>query len=445
VTLAELLPSLGRSVPPALAEGVWPTGTRVAESGDLLVGGVPLTHLAARFGTPAGLLDEADVRGRARAIRAALPEAEVAFAGKSLPVRGVLRWLAEEGLSLDVCSAGELAAARSVGFPAERILFHGNVKTPEDLKAALAYRVGRIVIDSHDEIDQLAALAGHGQRVLLRVTPNVDAHTHKAVATGVDGQKFGFALDSGAASDAVAKVLGTPGLRLVGLHCHIGSQVRRVDAYETAVRRMVGLIGSVRERHGVTVDQLDIGGGFAVPYLAGEPEFDLTGFAHRVRVALRYECAARRLPVPALTVEPGRSLVATAGVTLYRLVTVKRDSGRTFVAVDGGMSDNPRPALYGARYTVRLIGRLPRVPAEPVTVVGRHCEAGDVLAENVPMAADIHAGDLLAVPGTGAYHYALSSNYNLVCRPPLVAVRDGETRLLVRRETEEDLLARDLD
>lgn len=443
MTLAELVPSLGLSAEPPLADGVWPWATRVSDCGDLTFAGVPLTHLAARFGTPVNLLDESEVVRRARMFRAALPEAEIVFAGKALPCRAVLRLLDAEGLALDVCSAGELAVARSVGFPPERILLHGNVKTGEDLKAAISYGVDRIVIDSLDELDQVAALARPGQAVMIRVTPGVDAHTHRAIATGVEDQKFGFSLASGAAIDVVGRVLAVPGLTFLGLHCHVGSQVRRVDVYEETVRRMIGLARRVRDRFGVTIHQLDIGGGFAVPYVAGEPEFDLAGFAHRVRAALHYECASHRLPVPALSIEPGRSLVATAGVTLYRVATVKHDA-RTYVAVDGGMSDNPRPALYGARYTVRLVGRHSTARPQPATVVGRHCEAGDVLADDVPLPADIRAGDLLAVPGTGAYHHALASNYNMVCRPPLVGVRDGAARLLVRRETEEDLLARDL-
>jgi diaminopimelate decarboxylase len=443
VTLTELVPSLGCASEGQPAEGVWPADTAVLPGGDLRFGGVSLAALAGRFGTPVNLLDEGEVRRRARRFRAVLPEAEVAFAGKALPVRAVLRWLAEEGLSLDVCSAGELAAARSVRFPAERILFHGNVKTAEDLKAALAAGVGRVVLDSADEIGALGALAAGPQPVLVRVTPGVDPHTHRAVATGVEDQKFGFSLASGAALDAVGRVLAQPGLRLAGLHCHLGSQVARVDVYEEAVRRMAGLLAAIRERHGFTPAVLDLGGGFAVPYRAGDPEFDLAGFAHRVRVALHYECAAHRVPVPRLVLEPGRALVATAGVTVYRVVAVKRGA-RTFVAVDGGMSDNPRPALYGSRYSVRLLGRPGRGRVEPVTVVGRHCEAGDVLAEDVPLPADVHAGDLLAVPVTGAYQHALASNYNLTPRPPLVGVRDGVARLLVRRETEADLLGRDI-
>lgn len=444
MTLAELLPSIGGSGEPALVEGLWPADTRPTGCGDLLFGGVPLTHLAARFGTPCQLLDEVEVRRRARRFVAALPEAEVAFAGKSMPCRAVYAWLAQEGLSLDVCSAGELAAARSVDFPADRILLHGNVKTPEDLKAALAYRVGRIVLDSPDEIEQVAALARPGQQVLLRVTPGVEPHTFRAVSTGVEDQKFGFSLGSGAAMDAVGRVLAHPNLELAGLHCHIGSQVRLVAAYEEAVRRMVALIAEIRARYGVVVGQLDLGGGFAVPYVAGEGEFDLVGFAQRLRVSLHYECAARGLAVPRIVIEPGRSIVASAGVTLYRVITVKRGGARTFVAVDGGMSDNPRPALYGARYTVRLVGRHSGARPAAATVVGRHCEAGDVLAEDVPLPGDVHAGDLLAVPVTGAYHHALASNYNLVGRPPVVGVHAGVARLLIRRETEEDLLRRDV-
>lgn len=376
MTLAELVPSVGACGEPPVEKDLWPGSAHLLPEGDLRIGGVPLTQLAARFGTPVQLLDETDVRRRARAFRDALPEAEVAFAGKSLPCRSVFRWLAEEGLLLDVCSAGELAAARTAGIRAERILMHGNVKTAEDLKAAVSYGVGRVVLDSFDEIGQLGALAT-AQPVLIRVTPGVDAHTHPAITTGVDGQKFGFPL--AAVPEAVRRVEAEPGLRLAG-------------------------------------------------------------FANRVRAALNYECEHHRIPLPRLVIEPGRAIVANAGAPLYRVIAVKP----AFVAVDGGMSDNPRPALYDARYTARLIGRHTRAPRQAVTVVGRHCEAGDILARDVLLPDDVHAGDLLAVPVTGAYHYALASNYNLVGRPPLVGVRDGVVRELVRRETEEDLLRRDL-
>lgn len=431
-----------------LEPGIWPQGTVAGPNGALTVGGVSLSAIAARFGTPSYVLDEAEVRIRCRSYRDALPDVEVAYAGKSMLCRGVSRWMAEEGMSLDVCSAGEIAVARAVGFPAEKMLLHGNAKTPEDLKAAFGYGVRRIVLDSVDEIEQVGLLARRRQDVLIRVTPGVDGKTHAAITTGTDNQKFGFSLASGAAADAVRRVLEQPSLRLVGLHCHIGSQVRRVASFEEAARRMVGLMAQLRDEHGSALPELDLGGGHAVPYLPGDPDFDLAGYAHRVRVAVTFECVSHRLPVPRLTIEPGRALIGPAGVTVYRVVTVKRPlpgaGGVTYVAIDGGMSDNPRPALYGARYAVRLVGRVSSEATRPVTVVGRHCEAGDVLAADVPLPADVHAGDLLAVPCTGAYHHSLASNYNLVGRPPVVAVLDGHARLLVRRESEEDLLSRDV-
>jgi diaminopimelate decarboxylase len=434
VTLAELVPTLGCSLGERLVGRAWPPGVATARDGDLVVGGVSVAGTAARFGTPSYLLDEAAVRQRCREFRRALPEAEVVYAGKALSCRAVFRWVAEEGLSLDVCSAGELAVARKVGFPKERILLHGNVKTPDDLKAAVAYGVGRIVLDSMDEIGHVASMAHQEQQVLIRVTPDVDGHTHQAISTGVEGQKFGFSM--AAVAEAVREVQRHPNLRLVGLHCHIGSQIRRVASYEDAARKMVGLMAALP----VSIEQLDLGGGFAVPYLPGEDEFDLNGYAARLRVALHYECQRHRLPVPKLIIEPGRSIVANAGITVYRVVAVK---GK-FVAVDGGMSDNPRPSLYGARYDARLVGRSSTATRESRTVVGRHCEAGDVVATDVLLPNDIHAGDLLAVPCTGAYHLSLSSNYNQVCRPPLIGLNNGVATVLVRGETEDDLLRRDV-
>jgi diaminopimelate decarboxylase len=359
------------------------------------------------------------------------------------------QWVAQEGLSLDVSSAGELAVARSVHFPAERIILHGNAKTPDDLHDAVRYGVGRIVVDNASEIVRLAALSRPRQRVLIRVTPGVDAHAHRAVATGVEDQKFGFSLSSGAAADAVQRVLAHPELRLVGLHCHLGSQLTELTAYEAAARKLIELMAAVRDRHGIVLGELNMGGGHAVPYVAGDAEFDLAEFAARIRRVIGAECASHRLPAPCLVIEPGRAIVNRAMVTLYRVVAVKRVAGvRTFVAVDGGMSDNPRPALYGARYSVRAVrpasGSAASGPAEAVTVVGRHCEAGDVLAMDVPLPADIRPGDLVAVPGTGAYNHSMASNYNMVGRPPVVAVRDGAARLLVRRETNSDLLFRDI-
>jgi diaminopimelate decarboxylase len=427
-----------------LAADLWPHTAQLEPDGDISVGGLRLSALAGRYGTPAYILDEADVRTRCRAYTDAFGGAEIAYAGKAFLCRAMARWIAQEGLSLDVCSAGELAVASSVRFPADRILLHGNAKTPDDLRAALGYGVGRVVIDSASEIVRLAALARGRQRVLIRVTPAVDAQARPVVAMGVEDQKFGFSLASGAAADAVRKVLAHPELELAGLHCHLGSQLTRPQAYELAARRLIRLMAAVRERHGVALAELNLGGGHAVPYVAGDERFDLAGFADRIRRVVQAECAAHRLPVPRLTVEPGRAIVSRAMVTLYHVLAVKHATGiRTFVAVDGGMSDNPRPALYGARYTVRAL-RPPGAGLEPVTVAGRYCEAGDVLAVDVPLPADTRPGDLLAVPGTGAYHHSMASTYNMVGRPPVVAVRDGAARLLVRRETDSDLLVRDV-
>ncbi|MFC5719144.1 diaminopimelate decarboxylase [Streptomyces gamaensis] len=437
------LPDLPGSAPAAV---VWPASAQALPGGDLAVGGVPLTELADRFGTPCYVVDEDEVRARARAWRAALPDAEVAYAGKAFLCRAMVHWIEEEGLSLDVCSAGELELAAHCGFPAERIVLHGNAKSPEDLRTALRLGVGRVVIDSTGEIARLAALvpAGARQRVLVRVVPGVAAGAHAAVRTGVAGQKFGLPVAGGEAEDAVERVLGQPRLELVGLHCHLGSQITDLDPYVTAVRRLVTLLARLRDKHGVTFPELDLGGGFAIAYRDGEASPDPGAYARRVGGELALRCGEADLPVPRLTVEPGRWIAGPAGVALYRVLAVKRSGNRTFVAVDGGMSDNPRPALYGVRYTVRLVGRPTAAPARAMTVVGRHCEAGDVLAEDVPLPGDVRPGDVLAVPAAGAYHVSMASAYNLVGRPPVAAVRDGRARLLVRRETLDDLRGRDV-
>ncbi|WP_028932486.1 diaminopimelate decarboxylase [Pseudonocardia spinosispora] len=445
MTLAELIPSLRTSLHARLEPGIWPSSARADCSGEVRIGGVALSHLAATHGTPTYVLDTDEVRQRCRAYLAALPDVEVAYASKAFLSVAMARLIAEEGLSLDVCSSGELAVARAAGYPAERIMLHGNAKTPEDVKAALSMGVGRIVVDSTTEIAQLCALATRRQDVLIRVTPDVDAGTHHAVATGVADQKFGFGLADGATEDAVAKVLGQPMLRLVGLHCHIGSQITRIDAYERAAERMVGLLARITERHGVALPQLNLGGGHGIRYVESDQRMDLQRFAERIPSVVRDACERHGIAVPHLTVEPGRAIVGPAAVALYRVVSVKhRPGGRTFVAVDGGMSDNPRPALYGSRYTVRMVGRPSRALDEPMTVVGRHCESGDVLATDVPLPADVHVGDLLATPVSGAYQHSMASGYNMIGRPPVVAVTNGAAHLLIRRETEEDLLRRDI-
>ncbi|WP_406261182.1 diaminopimelate decarboxylase [Actinacidiphila glaucinigra] len=425
---------------------VWPASASSAPHGEVTVGGVALTEVAERFGTPAYVLDEGEVRDRCRAYRAAFPDGDVLYAAKAFMCRAMAHWVDEEGLGLDVCSAGELELAVVTGFPPERILLHGNAKSPEDLATALRLGVGRIVIDSTGEIARLAAHVppGDRQKVLLRIVPGIAAGHHNAVRTGTDDQKFGLSLADGSAQHAITRVLEQPRLELVGLHCHLGSQISSVKPYLAAVRRLVGLLAAVRRQHGVTLPELDLGGGHAVAYRPGEAAMDLTTLSARIRAELAEGCAAAGLPAPRLTVEPGRAIVGPAGVALYHVLSVKRTGGQTFVAVDGGMSDNPRPALYGVRYAPRLIGRHSTEEPVLVTVVGRHCEAGDILASAVPLPADVRPGDLLAVPVAGAYHLSMASTYNLVGRPPVVAVHEGRARLLVRRESLADFRNRDI-
>ncbi|MFC5801860.1 diaminopimelate decarboxylase [Streptomyces formicae] len=425
---------------------VWPASARPEADGDVSVGGVSLAEAADRFGTPVYVLDEEEVRERCRAYRTAFPEADVVYAAKAFLSRAVVHWVMEEGLGLDVCSAGELSLAVTTGFPPEKIVMHGNAKSPEDLHAAVRLGVGRIVVDSTSEIARLAAAvpAGTRQQVMVRVVPGIAAGGHAKVRTGTDDQKFGLSITDGSAQHAVARVLGRPGLELVGLHCHIGSQIATAKPYVAAVRRMVGLMARIRRQHGVALPQLDIGGGHAIAYRPGEESLNIGVLAGRIRAELEDGCARADLPVPRLTLEPGRAIVGPAGVAVYRVLAVKRTGEHTFVAVDGGMSDNPRPALYGVRYAPRLVGRPSSAAPRLVTVVGRHCEAGDVLADGVPLPGDVRPGDLLAVPAAGAYHLSMASGYNLVGRPPVVAVSDGRARVLVRRESLDDMSRRDI-
>ncbi|MFJ9076448.1 diaminopimelate decarboxylase [Streptomyces sp. NPDC102278] len=425
---------------------VWPASAKPLPHGGLAVGGVSLTEIAERFDTPVYVLDEGEVRGRCRTYREVFPDADVLYAAKAFLSRTMVRWVREEGLGLDVCSAGELELAVTAGFPPERIVLHGNAKSPRDLESALRLGVGRIVIDSPSEIARIAAAVAPGgrQKVMVRVVPGVSAGGHDKIRTGTDDQKFGLSLTDGGAQHAVTRILGLPQLELTGLHCHIGSQITEVKPYLVALRRVIGLMARIRDAHGVVLPELDMGGGHGIAYRPGEPALDLTSLARRTRTELVDGCAAAGLPVPRLAVEPGRAVVGPAGVALYRVLTVKHTGEKVFVAVDGGMSDNPRPALYGVRYAPRLVGRHSTAGPRTATVVGRHCEAGDILASDVPLPGDIRPGDLLAVPVAGAYQLSMASGYNLVGRPAVVAVHEDTARLLVRRETLADHWSRDI-
>ncbi|AWW40728.1 diaminopimelate decarboxylase [Streptomyces cadmiisoli] len=428
------------------ALSVWPASTAEPQPGDLGVGGVPLAEIADRFGTPVYVLDEGEVRDRCRTYRHAFPDADVVYAAKAFLCRAMVHWVDEEGLGLDVCSAGELELAVTAGFPPEKIVLHGNAKSPRDLETALRLGVGRIVIDGPSEIARLAAAVGPEgrQKVMVRVIPGISAGGHAKIRTGTDDQKFGLSISDGYAQHAIARILDQPQLELTGLHCHLGSQITSVKPYLSAVRRMVGLMARLHEQHGIVLPELDLGGGHGIAYRPGEPALDLTALARKVRAELIAACAAAGLRVPRLMIEPGRAIAGPAGVALYHVLAVKRTGSQVFVAVDGGMSDNPRPALYGVRYAPRLVGRHSAVPTTPVTVVGRHCEAGDVLAADVELPEDVRPGDLLAVPVAGAYHLSMASGYNMVGRPPVAAVADGRARLLIRRESLDDIRSRDV-
>jgi diaminopimelate decarboxylase len=444
MTLLDMLPSIGRAAPRRLDPAIWPVTTHSDEEGRLCIGDIPLSDIADEFHTPTYVIDETDFRYRARRYRKVLRGVEVVYAGKSLLTTAVARWAREEGLGVDVCSAGELAVALAGGVDPSRIIMHGNAKSPDELQEAVSTGVGRIVLDSCIEIAYLAGCARKRQPVLIRVTPDIDIHGHRAVTTGISDQKFGSTLAEDQAADAVKRVLAHPILDLVGLHCHIGSQVTDPALYGEAIHRMIAAMADIRAQHGVILTELNIGGGHAIPYVPGDRELELDELAVVIEDALDEACAAEHFPRPTIVVEPGRAISARAGVTLYRVCSVKtQPGGRTFVAVDGGMSDNPRVSLYGAQYTVTLANRHSLGPKQRVTVAGRHCEAGDEIARDIELPVDLHPGDLLAVACTGSYHHNMASNYNMVCRPPLIAVKDGRARQLVRRETIADLLSRD--
>ncbi|MFD7295512.1 diaminopimelate decarboxylase [Streptomyces sp. NPDC059897] len=450
---ADVLPEGHWSAPPAdlnaLDPKVW--AQTVARTGDgaVSVGGIEVARLAEEFGTPAYFLDEADFRARCAAWRDAFgPDADVFYAGKAFLSRAVVRWLDEEGLNLDVCSGGELATALSAGMPAERIAFHGNNKTEEEISRAVQVGVGRIVLDSFQEIARVAHIAdglGKRQRVQIRVTVGVEAHTHEFIATAHEDQKFGIALADGQAAEAVRRALKLDGIELIGIHSHIGSQIFDMAGFEVAARRVVGLLAEIRDEHGVELPEIDLGGGLGIAYTSDDDPREPHEIAKALNEIVTRECEAADLRTPRISVEPGRAIVGPTAFTLYTVGTVKPLEGlRTYVSVDGGMSDNIRTALYDAEYTVALVSRSSDAEPMLVRVVGKHCESGDIVVKDAFLPSDVAAGDLIAVPATGAYCRSMASNYNHALRPPVVAVRDGEARVIVRRETEEDLLRLDV-
>jgi diaminopimelate decarboxylase len=427
-----------------------PRTAAVDGEGRLSIGGCDLAGLAGTYGTPLYVYDEADLRNRCREYREAFGDGAVAYAAKAFLCVAMAELVAEEGLHLDVATGGEAHVAHRAGFPAERMVFHGNNKSELELRLALELGVGRLVVDGSHEIDRVEQLVADGlprPRVLVRVTPGVEAHTHEYIATGADDSKFGFTVSDGAALDAAVRVAKSEAMDLVGFHCHIGSQILVLESYALAAEIVCGLAADVAATIGTPVEEVNLGGGLGIAYTADDLDVpSIMAFASSTRRAYDDACAAAGLrPAPRLTVEAGRSIAGPAGVTLYSVGSVKDvPRGHTYVAVDGGMSDNPRPVTYGARYETFVPARAAAPRPLVATVAGKHCEQGDLLVKDAHLPADLAIGDVLATPATGAYAYSMASNYNLVPRAAVVFVEGGNARVVVRRETFEDLVARDM-
>ena len=424
----------------------------VNSDGHLAIGGMDTVELAKEFGTPTYIMDEDAIRTMMRTYLNAAhtyigPDALPLYASKALCFTGIYRIAAEEGMGVDCVSGGELYTAKRAGFPAERIYFHGNNKTERDIDDAMDMGVGTFVVDNVDELLSLeahAAARNITQRILLRITPGIDPHTHKAIVTGSVDSKFGSAIETGQAMAIVKLALSQPHIHLSGFHCHIGSQIFDVDPFVEAAMIMTDFIAEVKAECGFVVEELNLGGGLGVPYTEYDRSVDYAEAIRSMYATVRYLCTSKGIRMPRMILEPGRSLVAAAGITLYTVGSVKEIPGfRTYVSVDGGMPDNPRYALYQSTYTA-LIANRPDAPRDcRVTIAGRCCESGDLIGEDMPL-QEAKRGDILAVLTTGAYNYAMSSNYNRLPKPPVILVKDGKARVAVKRETYEDLVRNDV-
>ncbi|MGO1320374.1 MAG: diaminopimelate decarboxylase [Galactobacter sp.] len=462
------LPTDGAELNPATGAPLFPASADRDENGVLSLGGVNVQDLVQRHGTPLYVVDEDELRSRARRFREAFEQAfaplcggvDVYYAGKVLLNTSVARWITEEGLRLDTASAGELAVGLAAGVDPANVGLHGNNKSDAEITRALELGVGRIIADSVEEVHRLQAAAaelGVTAPVMLRVTPGVHAGAHDYIATAHEDQKFGLSLipragrDVSDAEEAVAVALASANIELLGLHSHIGSQIFGTDGFAEAARRVIGFLGAIRDTHGVELAEIDLGGGYGIAYTAADQPMTPEALATGIASAVAEACAAAGIAVPRVSIEPGRAIAGPAGVTLYSVGTRKKvevetpegAASRRYVSVDGGMSDNARPVLYDADYSVVLASRVS--DAEPLLsrVVGKHCESGDIVVKDAYLPADLERGDLLAVPATGAYCWSLASNYNYLPRPGIVAVSGGKDRVIVRGENESDLLSRD--
>ena len=465
----------------ALEPKMWAQDAARNESGELTIDGIPVSELQRQYGTPLFVMSETDFRARARAFSDAFNNAfadicggvDVYYAGKSFLCTAVVRWVEEEGLRLDTASGGELAVAAKAGIPGADVALHGNNKSDGEIHRALDMKLGRIVVDSLSELVRVGAIAelrGEKAKVMLRLTPGVHAHTHEFIATAHEDQKFGLSMAAdtteqaglSAAEEAVAAAAAHPGIELLGLHCHIGSQIFEPNGFAMAAEKLLRFLAAMQEKYSIVLPELDLGGGYGIAYTPVDTPRPAAEIAEAMAAVVRSTCAALGIDSPRISIEPGRAIVGSTTFTLYEAGTIKTvrvdapapsgasDGGnnvtypRRYVSVDGGMSDNARPVLYDADYSAILASRASAAAPQLSRVVGKHCESGDIVVRDVYLPEDVAAGDLLAVPGTGAYCWALSSNYNYLARPGVVAVRDGSARLIVRGETEEDLLNRDM-
>ncbi len=431
---------------------LWPDTFRRDDRGAIEIGGVSVADLARDFGTPLYIYDEDTLRGQARRIRQAFaavwPNSRIVYAGKALLSLAIVNVLHQEGIGLDVVSGGELFAGLAAGVPASDMTFHGNNKGPDEIREAIAAGIGLIAIDNLPEIalvSRLATEAGIDVDVMLRLNPGIDTHTHDKIRTGHLDSKFGLPITTGDAERGVVAALAAPGLTLRGYHAHVGSQLFDGAAYALAAETLLAFAGEMRDRHGFVPELISPGGGFGIAYERDQAAAPFEAWAAGVARAVRAGCQRYGLPEPELIIEPGRSMVGRAGVALYTIGTIKEIPGvRTFVSVDGGMADNIRPTLYGATYDVELANRAMSADGQvPVTIAGKYCESGDILIEQA-MLPPVEAGDLLALPATGAYCLAMASNYNLATRPAVVMVRGGDARLIRRRESYADLLINEI-
>ena len=435
---------------------MWPS--TVAFTNELSISGIPASQLALEFGTPAFIMDEADFRARATKWNSALVSAfgensgTVYYAAKAFICTEVARWIKEIGIGIDVCTGGELAVALAGGIDPSKIEVHGNNKSVAEIEKAVSVGVGTIVIDSLFEIERVAASATkHGvvQKVLLRLTPGIEAHTHEFIATAHEDVKFGFSIASGAAWTAIAEVRRHSSLELRGFHAHIGSQILDTDSFEISAERLIALLAKFRDAHNAELPELDLGGGYGIAYIPGDVELSPSLAMEALAKAVAKNCAEHNLNVPQISIEPGRAIVGPTMFTLYEVGTVKdieleEGESRRYISVDGGMSENIRPALYAAEYTAVLANRSSSAAGVSTRLVGKHCETGDIIIRDISLPSDIAPGDLLATPATGAYGRSMASNYNHVPRPPVIAINDGKARIIVRRETEADLLGLDI-